>query len=63
MIEKLKLIEAIQDLLEGVTPKHAHSSSLSAKIAARIEAELKMLNSFNDPNGIYARMPLSLNLR
>ncbi|WP_414660402.1 signal peptide peptidase SppA [Horticoccus sp. 23ND18S-11] len=58
-----ELIEAIQDLLEGVTPKHAHSSSLSAKIAARIEAELKMLNSFNDPNGIYARMPLSLNLR
>ena len=33
------------------------------KIAARIEAELKLLRAFNDPQGIYARMPLELAIR
>ena len=36
---------------------------LAAKITERVESELKMLRAFNDPNGIYARMPLSLNPR
>ena len=57
-----ELIEAIQELLEPVTPRHARSG-LSARIAQRIDEELKMLRAFNDPHGIYARMPLSLNLR
>lgn len=58
-----ELLEAISDLLEGVTPKQAHSSSLSARIMAKIEEDLKMLRAFNDPNGIYARLPVSLNIR
>jgi protease-4 len=58
-----ELVEAIQELLEHTAPRHARSSSLGAKIAQRIDEELKMLRAFNDPNGIYARMPLSLNLR
>ncbi|MSU48339.1 MAG: signal peptide peptidase SppA [Opitutus sp.] len=58
-----ELIEAIQDFLEGAAPRHARSSGLAARIAARIESELKTLRAFNDPNGIYARMPLSLNIR
>jgi protease-4 len=58
-----ELIEAIQEFLEGVTPRHARSTGLTAKIAQRIEEELKMFRSFNDPNGIYARMPVNLNVR
>jgi protease IV len=58
-----ELIEAIQEFLEQASPRHARSTGLSAKVAARIEAELKTLNAFNDPHGIYARMPLSLGLR
>ena len=58
-----ELLEAIQEFLEHAAPRYARSTSLSAKIAARIEEELKILRAFNDPNGIYARMPLSLNLR
>jgi protease-4 len=59
-----ELIEAIQEFLEGVTPRYAHSTkSLTAKIAERIESELKVLRSFNDPNGVYARLPVTLNLR
>ena len=58
-----ELLEAIQEFLEQAAPRYARSSGLTAKIADRVETELKMFRSFNDPNGIYARMPLSLNLR
>jgi protease IV len=58
-----ELLETIQEFLEQTTPRFARSTGLSAKIAEHVEAELKMLRAFNDPNGIYARMPLSLHLR
>jgi protease-4 len=58
-----ELLEAIQEFLEHAAPRYAHSTGLSSKIAARIEEELKVLRAFNDPNGVYARMPLSLNVR
>lgn len=58
-----ELLEAVQEFLEGVTPRYARSASLTAKITERIESELKMLRAFNDPNGIYARLPMSLNIR
>jgi protease IV len=58
-----ELIEAIQDFLEHNTPRYARSTGLSAKIAERVEAELKTFRAFNDPNGIYARLPLNLNIR
>ena len=58
-----ELIEALQELLEGITPGYARSTSLGTKIAAKIESEVKLLRAFNDPNGIYARLPHNLNLR
>ena len=36
---------------------------MTEKIAARINAELKMLRSFNDPVGVYARLPLTFDVR
>jgi len=58
-----ELVEAIQEFLENVRPGSARASGIAAKIAKRVEAELKMLNSLNDPQGIYARLPLNLSLR
>lgn len=58
-----ELLEAIQDFLESASPRYARSTKLTDQIAARIESELKVLRSFNDPKGIYARMPLNLNIR
>ena len=58
-----ELVEAIQEFLEGVTPRYARSTTLSAKIAERVESELKLLRAFNDPQGIYARLPINLNIR
>ena len=58
-----ELIEVIQDLLEHVTPRSVRASGLGAKITERIEAELKTLRALNDPQGIYARLPYSLQVR
>ena len=58
-----ELLEAIQEILEHTTPRQARSTGLAAQIAQRVEAELKVLRAFNDPQGIYARMPLSLTIK
>ena len=55
-----ELIEAIQELIERNSPGLARSGSLAARIAAQLENELKILKSFNDPQGIYARLPMNL---
>lgn len=57
---KKDLAEAIQDFVEKAVPGSAKSRSFGGKIAERIESELKMLKSFNDPQGLYARLPLEL---
>jgi protease-4 len=55
-----ELIEAVQEFIGKVVPDNARASGIAAKIAQRIESELKVLKSFNDPQGIYARLPLNL---
>lgn len=58
-----ELIEAIQEILEKNTPGFAQSNSFTQKIAERVATELKMLQSLNDPQGIYARLPMNLSIR
>ncbi|MEO5961496.1 MAG: signal peptide peptidase SppA [Opitutaceae bacterium] len=60
---KKELLEAIQEFIEQNMPSHAHSTSLAAKVVQRMETELKVLRSFNDPQGLYARMPMNLAIR
>jgi protease-4 len=59
---KKQLGEAIAELLEGLQPVSARSGLLR-QMLARLESELRTLQAYNDPQGIYARMPLELNLR
>jgi protease IV len=58
-----ELVEAIQEFIERTAPRYAHSTRLTDKITDRIREELKTLRAFNDPNGVYARLPLSFNVR
>ncbi len=58
-----ELIEAIQEFFEKTAPGIARSTGLRAKIAERIERELKVLRAFNDPQGVYARLPMTLHVR
>lgn len=57
-----ELMEAIQEFVERIAPNNARSSGIAAKIAQRIDSELKMLKTFNDPQGIYARLPMNLGI-
>lgn len=57
---KKELIEVIQELVERNLPGQAESAGFGARIVHRIESELKLLRAFNDPQGIYARMPMNL---
>lgn len=58
-----ELFEAIQDFMEKFAPNNAKAPGLAMQIAQRIESEVKVLKTFNDPQGIYARMPLNLSVR
>lgn len=59
-----ELLEVIQEFLERATPGAAKSSTgFVATVARRLEEELRVLRSFNDPQGVYARLPLTFVLR
>jgi protease-4 len=58
-----ELFEALQDLLERNRPGRADSNTLAGKISLKFEQEIKMLRSFNDPRGVYARLPMNLSIR
>lgn len=60
---KKELLEAVQEFIERRSPSRAESTSLPGKIAQRVESELKELKAFNDPQGVYARLPLSVSVR
>lgn len=52
--------EALQEFFEKITPNSARATGLTGQIATRLEDELKTLRTFNDPHGLYARLPLNL---
>ncbi|MEO6004148.1 MAG: signal peptide peptidase SppA [Opitutus sp.] len=52
--------EALQDLFQKLTPNNARSSGLASQIASRLEAEIQTLRIYNDPHGLYARLPVNL---
>jgi protease-4 len=57
---KKEFAEALQEFVEKITPNNARATGLGEQIAARLEDELKVLRTFNDPHGLYARLPLNL---
>jgi len=58
-----ELFEAVQDLLEKFTPNNAKAPGIAVQLAQKLESEVKVLRSFNDPQGVYARLPLNLSVR
>ena len=58
---KKELGEAISELLEDMVPAGA-SAGLDGVIVKKLKGEMEILRSFNDPQGLYARMPLTLTL-
>ncbi len=57
---KKEFAEALAEMFEKMTPRNARVNGLLARIAMRVEAELKTIEAFNDPQGVYARLPANL---
>lgn len=62
---KKELAEAIGEYLGKISPNSQALShtGLVGQIADRLQDELKVLQAFNDPQGVYARMPVELSIR
>ena len=54
--------EALAELMGRFAPAslHVRSAGLVGQIAERLDAELEHLRAFDDPRGVYARMPMDL---
>ena len=62
--QKKELAEAIAEMVENFSPgARAGSGDVIEKITQRLKAELASLRTFNDPQGIYARLPLEFSIR
>lgn len=55
--------EMLTSWLENVRPLQTKQSSLVSQVMARVEEQAKVLQQYNDPRGIYARMPLEIQVR
>ncbi len=64
--QKKDLAEAISELVERFSPDAragATSGGVVGQITQRLKQELAALKTFNDPQGLYARMPMELSIR
>ncbi len=55
------LAEALVEMIEGIRP--ATRSSVASRWLARLQEPLVGLEKFNDPRGVYARLPIDLRIR
>ena len=55
--------EMLTAWLEDARPAQAKQGGLVSQVMATVEAQAKTLGQFNDPKGIYARLPLEINVR
>ena len=63
-----EFVEVLQELLEKGLPelalaRSAEEPGLAGEVTRRVKSELAALKALNDPQGIYARLPLNLSLR
>ncbi|MBI5381689.1 MAG: signal peptide peptidase SppA [Opitutae bacterium] len=58
--QKKEWLESITEMLDRVHPVGAKERSLVDQIAKRVEAELRSLRAFNDPHGVYVRLPVEI---
>ena len=63
--EKKDLAQTLAEFIGRVTPEtnHDRASGAIGQFEKRMEDQLKELKGFNDPQGIYLRMPLDLSIR
>lgn len=58
-----QLVEVLQEMFNQRRPSRADASTLTGKVMARFKEELHALDAFNDPRGVYARLPMNLSVQ
>lgn len=58
-----ELKDLINDLMQGVTPGDAFGNGALKQMLGDFKDQLKVLSRFNDPRGIYARLPVDLRVQ
>jgi protease-4 len=61
--QRKELAEAITELMERFAPDARARTGIVGGITQRLRQELATLKTFNDPQGLYARMPMDLSIR
>ena len=63
--EKRDLFQIVSDLVGRAVPDASRETEkgLVGQVEKRLESELRQLKAFNDPQGVYARMPIDLAIR
>jgi protease-4 len=57
---KKELAEVIMDWLQGEKHEQARGADALSQLVAQIKEQAKTLREFNDPRGLYARLPLEM---
>jgi protease-4 len=59
------LSEALAEAFGRFSPARLklHATGLFGQVLDEIQSEFARLRSFNDPNGVYARMPVEISIR
>ena len=61
--QSLTFPEMVQSWLGNVRPLESAHRGLISQVVEGLRSEAKVLGQFNDPRGIYARLPLEINVR
>lgn len=60
---KRQLAEIINEVLKGMTPDQAGDNAALAKMLGEFKEQARVLLRFNDPCGIYARLPVDIRIQ
>lgn len=55
--------DVIADWLKGEKPGQAEGADVLSRLLAQIKEQVKTLGEFNDPRGVYARLPLEVMIK
>ena len=57
---KRPLAEVINEMIKGVSPDQAGSNAALMKMVDDVKGQTRILLQFNDPRGVYARLPVDI---
>jgi protease IV len=60
---KRQLGEIINEMMKGLAPDQAGDNAALAKLLGEFKDQARVLTRFNDPCGVYARLPVDIRIQ